>query len=52
MLQDSVSLFRAMVECFPGELYPPNVVPVHDCIHGTAFLPGGIGLYLEDRDHG
>jgi hypothetical protein len=50
MLPDSVSLLRAMVECVPDELYPPNVLPVPDCIHGTAFFLGGIGLHLENRE--
>ena len=43
-------LFTRMGELFPTALYPPHVLPVPDCIPGTAFFPGGCGLFLEDRD--
>jgi hypothetical protein len=36
--------------CVPFELYPPDVVTITDRISGTAFFPGGCGLFLEGRD--
>jgi hypothetical protein len=45
-----ISLNREMDRIVPHELYPNGVVPVPECpIKGTAFFPGGSGLYLEDR---
>ncbi len=42
-------LFTAMAELVPLELYPPDVVPTTARIAGTAFFPGGSGLFLEGR---
>lgn len=42
--------FRTMDEIVAPALYPPHVVKVPARIAGTAFFPGGSGLYLEGRD--
>ena len=44
-------LFREMNELVPSALYQPaQVVQISGRISGTAFFPGGCGLYLEERD--
>ena len=44
-------LFREMNELVPSALYhPAQVVQISGLILGTAFFPGGYGLYLEERD--
>lgn len=50
MLTETARLRKAMAECVPEEFYPPGVVPVRAFIEGTAFFPGGSGLYMESRD--
>jgi hypothetical protein len=45
------SLFGAMNELVPARIYPPGVIPIPPGrIKGTAFFPGGSGLWLENRD--
>jgi hypothetical protein len=44
-------LFQVMNELVPLALYPPGVLPIPaERIAGTAFFPGGSGLWLENRD--
>lgn len=43
-------LFTKMDELVPAALYPDHVLQVPGRINGTAFFPGGRGLYLEERD--
>ena len=46
-------LLTRMDELVPAALYPDQVIRTPpDRIPGTAFFPGGSGLYLEDRDPG
>ncbi len=41
------SLWAEMSETFPP--YPKGVVPVPERIRGTAFFPGGLGLWLDEH---
>ena len=46
-----VRLNRTLVELVPSYLYPSKVIQIQGPkIAGTAFFPGGSGLYLEGRD--
>ena len=40
-------LWAEMARTFPP--YPKGVVPVPERIRGTAFFPGGLGLWLDER---
>jgi len=40
-------LWAEMSETFPP--YPKGVVPVPELIRGTAFFPGGLGLWLDEH---
>lgn len=44
------NLFTKMDELVPTSLYPAEVLPIPGRISGTAFFPGGAGIYLERRD--
>jgi hypothetical protein len=39
-----------MDELVPAALYPTHVRQIPGLINGTAFFPGGSGLYLKERD--
>ncbi len=43
-------LFLKMEELVPAASYPAHVLPIRERIAGTAFFPGGSGLYLESLD--
>jgi hypothetical protein len=43
-------LFTKMDKLIPAALYPDHVLQIPRRINGTAFFPGGSGLYLEERD--
>ena len=43
-------LFTKMDELVPAALYPTHVLQIPRLINGTAFFPGGSGLYLKERD--
>jgi hypothetical protein len=43
-------LFNTMDEFVPPALYPPQVIKVPARIAGTAFFPGGSGLFIERRE--
>jgi hypothetical protein len=44
-------LFTAMTETVPENIHPTGVIPIRSMkIIGTAFFPGGPGLYLDGRD--
>ncbi len=46
-------LWSKLNDVIPLKSYPPGVLPIPDQkITGTAFFPGGSGLYLEDQDPG
>jgi hypothetical protein len=48
-----MNLHEEMDRMIPHHLYPAGVIPVpDDRIKGTAFFPGGLGLYLENRKAG
>jgi hypothetical protein len=51
LLNDAIAvLFEAMNELVPRTVFPKHVLPIPACIGGTAFFPGGRGVYLEGRD--
>jgi hypothetical protein len=51
MLDVSQGLVGMMHELVPVDLYPSGVLPIPaNRIQGTAFYPGGSGLWLEGRD--
>ena len=43
-------LFRKMNELVPSSVYPGHVLQITERINGTAFFPGGCGLYCKERD--
>jgi hypothetical protein len=43
-------LFAKMDELVPAAIYPSVVPRITERIEGTAFFPGGSGLFLEGRD--
>ncbi|MGI8741770.1 MAG: hypothetical protein ACR2NN_04205 [Bryobacteraceae bacterium] len=53
MIAEVDRLFTKMNELIDPKAYPPHVVPIKERIKGTAFFPGGSGLYLKGRElHG
>jgi hypothetical protein len=44
------NLFRTMDEIVAPAMYPLHVIKVEARIAGTAFFPGGSGLFLEGRE--
>ncbi len=53
MIDSAVSpdFFSKMSQLIPATQYPVGVIPIPEKrIAGTAFFPGGSGLYLEDRN--